>query len=60
MDGSLSPLEKVLAFLIPAAIQGYVGNVLEPQLFGAGRPISLLLASYWLRTADMGWSVGLS
>jgi predicted PurR-regulated permease PerM len=26
---------KVLAFCLPAAVQGYVGNVLEPQLFGA-------------------------
>ena len=34
VDDELSTINKVLAFAIPAAVQGYVGNVLEPQLFG--------------------------
>jgi predicted PurR-regulated permease PerM len=33
-DDSLENWQKALAFLIPATIQGYVGNVLEPSLFG--------------------------
>jgi predicted PurR-regulated permease PerM len=32
---TMSGWAKVLAFCLPAAVQGYVGNVLEPQLFGA-------------------------
>ena len=33
-DTTLSPWQKALAFLIPGFVQGYVGNVLEPSLFG--------------------------
>lgn len=34
VDADLSTLEKVLGFCVPALIQAYVGNVLEPTLFG--------------------------
>jgi len=42
-----SDLQKMIAFLGPTLVQGYVGNVLEPTLFGAAlnlTAISILLA----------------
>jgi AI-2 transport protein TqsA len=34
VDDELATWLKVLAFLLPASVQMYVGNVLEPQVFG--------------------------
>ena len=34
LDPDLSVLQRVLAVALPAAIEGYIGNVMEPQLFG--------------------------
>ncbi len=45
-DG-LTTTTKVLAIMIPTIVQGFVGNVLEPVLFGSTlnlSPISILLA----------------
>ena len=35
LDDQLPTLNKLLAFAIPSLIQGYIGNVLEPRLFGS-------------------------
>ena len=47
LDKNLGATTKLLAFAGPASVQLYVGNVLEPQLFGASlnlTPLSVLLA----------------
>ena len=46
-DAELSVTEKLMAFFIPGCIQLYVGNFLEPQLFGQSlnlTAISVLIA----------------
>lgn len=35
LSGEMTETEKTIAILGPTAVQGYVGNALEPQLFGA-------------------------
>jgi len=45
LDSGLEPWQKVMAFVGPGAVQGYVGNVLEPTVFGASlnmTPLSIL------------------
>merc|ERR1712086_1169658 len=47
LDSGLEPWQKVMAFVGPGAVQGYVGNVLEPSVFGASlnmTPLSILAA----------------
>merc|ERR1719310_1690437 len=47
VDDSLSTGEKIMAFLGPGAVQGYVGNALEPMVFGKSlnmTPLSILAA----------------
>merc|ERR1712127_1060426 len=47
VDPGLSDTEKALAFLGPGAAQGYVGNALEPMVFGKSlnmTPLSILMA----------------
>ena len=47
VDPSLSVTAKTFAVLIPTLVQGFVGNVLEPVLFGSTlnlSPISILIA----------------
>jgi hypothetical protein len=48
---------KMLAFLIPAIIQGYVGNVLEPVLFG--KSLNLTAISVFLALVFWGSLWGL-
>merc|ERR1711865_172312 len=47
VDDNLSTFQKVGAFAGPGAVQGYVGNALEPMLFGKSLnmpPLSILAA----------------
>lgn len=47
VDPGLATWQKLLAFIGPGIVQGYVGNVLEPVLFGASlnmTPLSILAA----------------
>merc|ERR1712086_82387 len=47
LDTSLKSWQKIAAFVGPGAVQGYVGNVLEPTVFGASlnmTPLSILAA----------------
>merc|ERR1711865_600810 len=47
VDDNLSTFQKVGAFAGPGAVQGYVGNALEPMLFGKSlnmTPLSILAA----------------
>jgi len=47
VDPALSDTEKALAFIGPGAVQGYVGNALEPMVFGKSlnmTPLSILSA----------------
>jgi AI-2 transport protein TqsA len=47
VDPGLSDTEKAMAFLGPGAVQGYVGNALEPMVFGKSlnmTPLSILSA----------------
>merc|ERR1712153_109341 len=47
VDKGLSFGEKVAAFVGPGAVQGYVGNALEPMVFGKSlnmTPLSILSA----------------
>jgi predicted PurR-regulated permease PerM len=47
LDDDLDPVRKLLAFIIPSLIQGYIGNVLEPTLFGASlnmNPVAIMSA----------------
>jgi len=47
LDPGLVTWQKVAAFAGPGAVQGYVGNVLEPTVFGASlnmTPLSILAA----------------
>jgi hypothetical protein len=47
LDDDLDPARKLLAFVIPSLIQGYIGNVLEPTLFGASlnmNPVAIMSA----------------
>lgn len=47
LDDDLDPVRKLLAFVIPSLIQGYIGNVLEPTLFGASlnmNPVAIMSA----------------
>jgi predicted PurR-regulated permease PerM len=42
VDESLSITTKLLAFFLPALVQGYVGNVLEPAMFGKSLNLTAL------------------
>jgi len=45
LDPELATWQKIMAFLGPGSVQGYVGNVLEPVLFGKSlnmTPLSIL------------------
>lgn len=47
LDDNLTTGNKVMAFLLPGLVQGYVGNFLEPQIFGKSlnmTPMSVLLS----------------
>jgi len=47
LDSNLESWQQVMAFLGPGTVQMYVGNVLEPTVFGASlnlTPMSILLA----------------
>jgi AI-2 transport protein TqsA len=47
VDPALSQTKKILAFAGPGAVQGYVGNALEPMVFGKSlnmTPLSILSA----------------
>ena len=47
VDDNLSPQAKLLAIILPALVQGAIGNVLEPAVFGSSlnmTPISILMA----------------
>jgi predicted PurR-regulated permease PerM len=47
LDPQLKSWQKIGAFAGPGAVQGYVGNVLEPTVFGASlnmTPLSILSA----------------
>lgn len=47
VDASLSTGQKIAAFAGPGAVQGYVGNALEPMVFGKSlnmTPLSILMA----------------
>lgn len=47
VDMTLSTVQKVMGALGPALVQGYVGNVLEPSVFGRSlnmTPMSILIA----------------
>jgi len=47
VDSSLSQTQKILAFAGPGAVQGYVGNALEPMVFGKSlnmTPLAILMA----------------
>ena len=47
VDKGLSTGEKIAAFVGPGAVQGYVGNALEPMVFGKSlnmTPLSILMA----------------
>jgi AI-2 transport protein TqsA len=47
VDAGLSTVQKTLGALGPALVQGYVGNVLEPSVFGRSlnmTPLSILIA----------------
>merc|ERR1719231_366669 len=47
LDENLTTNEKIIGFIGPAAVQGYIGNALEPALFGASlnlTTMSVLLA----------------
>lgn len=47
LDPSLDSWQQVMAFVGPGLVQGYVGNVLEPTVFGASlnmTPLSILAA----------------
>jgi len=47
LDDDISSNNKILAFLLPGLVQGYVGNFLEPQIFGKSlnmTPMSVLLS----------------
>jgi hypothetical protein len=52
VDDTLSVGTKLLAFLLPALVQGYVGNVLEPAMFGK----SLNLTAISVLCALVLWS----
>jgi len=44
---SLSPLERILALALPAAIQGVLGSIVQPRLMGKSQdlhPVTVLLA----------------
>ena len=51
LDPSLTPISKILAIVGPIFIHGVVGNVVEPQVFGASlelHPVMVLLAlAFW-------------
>jgi predicted PurR-regulated permease PerM len=42
LDDNLSPTQKVMGFVGPASVQGYIGNALEPALFGASLNLTAL------------------
>merc|ERR1712127_1136297 len=47
LDDNLATWQKVLSFVGPGAVQGYVGNALEPVMFGKllnMTPMSILFA----------------
>ena len=47
VDDSLATWQKICAFAGPGAVQGYVGNALEPMVFGKSlnmTPLSILMA----------------
>merc|ERR1719247_1575642 len=47
LDPALESWQQVMAFVGPGLVQGYVGNVLEPTVFGASlnmTPLSILAA----------------
>jgi hypothetical protein len=47
LDPALGSFQKSMAFIGPGLVQGYVGNVLEPSVFGASlnmTPLSILSA----------------
>lgn len=47
VDDNLNFNKKIFAVVLPALVQGYVGNVLEPAVFGSSlnmTPLSILMA----------------
>ena len=52
LDPSLASWQRVMAFVGPGAVQGYVGNVLEPSVFGA----SLNMTAMSILGALVVWS----
>jgi len=47
VDENLNFNTKVIAAVVPALVQGYIGNVLEPAVFGSSlnmTPLSILMA----------------
>lgn len=52
VDSELSSFSKILAAALPALVQAYVGNVLEPAVFGK----SLNLTALSVLVALVQWS----
>merc|ERR1719231_1130893 len=56
LDPALENWQQVMAFVGPGLVQGYVGNVLEPSVFGASLNLTPALNSWC--TGYVGLNLG--
>lgn len=57
LDENMSANQKIMAFLMPASVQMYVGNVLEPVLFGSSLNLTSLSILVALTFCSYLWGI---
>lgn len=57
LDDTMSLNQKLLAFMMPASVQMYVGNVLEPVLFGSSLNLTSLSILIALTFCSVLWGI---